>query len=72
MAKCSANDCEREVLAKDLCGKHYSRKRLTGSLDAKAQCEAGAGVKFLEALRGFKGEACVRWPYGIGGPDTAP
>lgn len=32
---CKVEDCEKVVLSKDLCGMHYKRLKLTGSLDKK-------------------------------------
>lgn len=60
--RCSVEGCERSVLAKRLCSKHYERLRTTGTTDAR-RAEPRESLRFLEALIGHAGNDCVKFPF---------
>lgn len=60
---CSVSRCRSNAFARGYCGKHYQRLRIYGRLELK-RSENGKGVKFLTALVGHKGKACIDWPFG--------
>lgn len=64
---CSVEGCDRKVIAKNLCGTHYSqvRKGQTPTMPIKSIAPKGKLMSFLLGIAcKDPTDTCIRWPYG--------
>lgn len=62
MKTCAVEGCDRKVLAKGLCGKHYQRMRATGSTES-TKAEPGEPQRFIINAVASAGDECIIWPF---------
>jgi hypothetical protein len=61
--KCSISQCNRKVLARGWCSRHYQRWRGHGDPVAGGTIK-GAGAKFIEDSLLTNTDECILWPFG--------
>lgn len=64
--ECSVEGCSHPQLAKGYCGSHYGRWKRHGD-PASGGASPGDRLSWLEAHKGFHGDACLPWPFAFGG-----
>jgi len=61
---CSVNGCNRKVLARGWCGKHYQRRVKYKNPNATKMTERGLPLHFLHKIAiPYQGNNCLIWPY---------
>lgn len=60
---CSADGCDRNVLARGYCSRHYHRMMTYGDLNFSKACGKKDGEDFLRKTLTVFTDECIAWPY---------
>lgn len=63
--RCSVAECDLPEAAKGFCNKHYARWRRNGD-PLGGGASPGDLVRWIEARKGYAGDDCLSWPFGVG------
>lgn len=63
MTSCSHHSCDRDAIARGLCGKHYQKWNKSNRHLVSYQASAGEPLKWLQDHVSYSSDECLKWPF---------
>lgn len=65
-AVCKIDGCDKRIVARSMCGKHYQRWRKDADeAEVRTHAKAGEPMRWIVETAAYAGDDCVPWPFGM-------